>query len=115
MVSFPGIPECSFPVDVILQSSDGVIFGAHSANLEMYSSAFPPAAFGPPTLDDIVLLPEPSEIVSLLLQYMHHHRQPDSSKIPFTVLEGLAEAVEKYVIYSAMEVCKIRMEYVLSL
>lgn len=110
IIIFPlGVSECLLPVDVILQSSDGVKFGSHSKNLEIYSSAFPPTAFGP-TLDEIVHLPESSEVVSLLLQYMHHHRQPDSEEIPFTILEGLAEAVEKYVIYSAMEVCKIRMK-----
>ncbi|KAF9457634.1 hypothetical protein BDZ94DRAFT_1272645 [Collybia nuda] len=107
------ISECLLPIDVILQSSDGVRFAAHSINLEIYSSAFPPAAFGP-TPDEIVHLPESSEVIRLLLRYMHHHRQPDSEVITFDVLEGLAEAVEKYVIYSAMEVCKIKMKEAIS-
>jgi hypothetical protein len=46
---------------------------------------------------------------------MHHQRQPDSSKFQFKVLSGLAEAVEKYMVFSAMarEVCKIRMKSVI--
>jgi hypothetical protein len=48
-------------------------------------------------------------VLSLFLQYVHHHRQPDLSRVPFTTLNELAEAVEKYDVYSATEICKVHM------
>ena len=108
------IADCPLTTDVILRSSDGVEYGAHSTNLEIYSGGFPPATSTKVTADpgDIVQMPETSAVLKLLLHYMHNDRQPDSSKIPFSVLYPLAEAVEKYMVFSAMEVCKIRMQYV---
>ena len=104
------IAECRLTVDIVLKSSDAKLFGAHSANLEMWSSGFPPVSFRNPSGSvDVVPLTEASDVLVLLLQYMHHHRQPDSRKFGFDVLSRLAEAVEKYEIFSAMEVCRIRM------
>ncbi|KAJ7123784.1 hypothetical protein C8R43DRAFT_1135837 [Mycena crocata] len=79
--------NCTLEADVLLRSSDGVLYAAHSKNLELYSDGFPPASFA--GADEI--------------------RQPDSSN--FELLAGLAEAAEKYMVYSesAMEVCKIQM------
>ena len=97
----------------MLKSSDDVLFGAHSTNLEMWSSGFPPASFCDQSGSlDIVPLTEAADVLGLLLQYMHHQRQPDSSKFGFDVLSRLAEAAEKYEIFSAMEVCRIRMRSV---
>ena len=103
--------DCQLPTDVVLESCDGFRFGAHSANLEAYSAGFPLAA-STQFNGEIAQLPERSEVLELLLQYMHNERQPDSSEIPFKVLAPLAEAVEKYMVFSAMEVCKIRMQFV---
>lgn len=50
-----------------------------------------------------------SEALSLFLQYIHHHRQPDLSRLSFKCLSQLAEAVEKYDVYSATEICKVQM------
>jgi len=61
----------------------------------------------------VARLHEKSDIVSLILRYMHNARQPDLSEVPFRILSALAEAVEKYKIYSAMEVCKVHMASVL--
>jgi hypothetical protein len=108
------IVECRLTVDIVLKSSDGILLGAHSANLEMWSSGFPPASFRNPSGSlDLVPLTEASDVLVLLLQYMHHHRQPDSRKFGFDILPRLAEAAEKYEIFSAMEVCRIRMGLVL--
>ncbi|EDR07785.1 uncharacterized protein LACBIDRAFT_294451 [Laccaria bicolor S238N-H82] len=78
-------------------------YGAHSTNLEIYSGGFPPATSTTVT-GEIVEMPEASAVLKLLLHYMHNERQPDSSKITFNVLYPLAEAVEKYMVFSAMEV-----------
>ncbi|KAF9457636.1 hypothetical protein BDZ94DRAFT_1175116, partial [Collybia nuda] len=96
--------------DVILSSSDGVQFGAHLRNLELYSGKFLAHV---PSEDPhhIVTVEENSTVLSLLLQYMHLCPQPDPKTIPFGTLEQLANAVEKYLIYSAMAICKLRMEF----
>jgi len=102
--------DCNLETNVTLQSSDGKLYGAHSKNLELYSDAFPAVGSTTSPVGDVVTMTESSTVVDLLLQYMHHRRQPDSLEISLDVLEELAEAVEKYGIFSAMEVCKLRMK-----
>ncbi|TFK58642.1 hypothetical protein BDN72DRAFT_781806 [Pluteus cervinus] len=101
--------ECNDTVDVVIRSSDGQLHGAHSRNLEMYSGGFPPASLANPDQVNTIELTETSEIITLKLKYVHNQRQPDSRKIGFEVMKELAEAVEKYQIYSAMEVCSLHM------
>lgn len=48
----------------------------------------------------------------LILQLVHLQRWPDLGKISFEALDGLAEATEKYMMFSAMEICKFHMAYV---
>ncbi|KAF7305482.1 hypothetical protein HMN09_00801000 [Mycena chlorophos] len=106
-------PECSQSVDIVLRSSNGVLFGAHAANLAQFAAGFPPAEFVQKEDADgleIVQLDERADVLELLLEYTHPQRQPHSKKWTFSLLAGLAEAVEKYMVYGAMEVCKRRME-----
>ncbi|KAJ7447032.1 hypothetical protein B0H11DRAFT_2083098 [Mycena galericulata] len=116
----PQIPNCqsdgcTLVVDIVLRSSDGVLHAAHSKNLEMYSEGFPPSALASVSRDvetaqpEVVQMTERSDILELLLKYMHLQRQPDLSRRKFDTLAGLAEAAEKYLVYSAMDVCRIRM------
>ncbi|KAJ6632116.1 hypothetical protein B0H10DRAFT_1772137 [Mycena sp. CBHHK59/15] len=107
--------DCTLGVDVALLSSDGVTHGAHSKNLELYSEGFPPASLAAavhklPGDLEIVQVTETSNVIALLLQYVHNQPQPDSTAFSFETLAGLAEAAEKYLVYPAIEVCKIRME-----
>ncbi|KAJ7910252.1 hypothetical protein B0H13DRAFT_611187 [Mycena leptocephala] len=116
----PQIPNCqsdgcTLVVDIVLRSSDGVLHAAHSKNLEMYGEGFPPSALASVSRDvetaqpEVVQMTERSDILELLLKYMHLQRQPDLSRHKFDTLAGLAEAAEKYFVYSAMDVCRIRM------
>lgn len=57
-----------------------------------------------------VPLPERRQPLELLLQYMHHARQPDLENVAFGVLAELSEAAEKYLVYSAMTICHLFME-----
>ncbi|KAJ7307078.1 hypothetical protein DFH08DRAFT_758006 [Mycena albidolilacea] len=106
---------CTLIVDIFLRSSDGVLHAAHSKNLEMYGEGFPPSALvsvsrgGDTAQPEVVQMTEQSDIIELLLKYMHLQRQPDLSRHKFDTLAGLAEAAEKYLVYSAMDVCRIRM------
>jgi hypothetical protein len=43
---------------------------------------------------------------------MYPQPQPDLHTLPFPTLAALAEAVEKYMVYAALTVCRMRMECV---
>ena len=71
----------------------------------MYTEGFPGADV--PVHDEIA---ETATTLELLFQYMCRQRQPDLSRLRPQELAKLAEAAEKYQVYSAMEVCKLRMQ-----
>ncbi|ESK88151.1 hypothetical protein Moror_5572 [Moniliophthora roreri MCA 2997] len=101
------VPSCAHPINLVLRASDGKRFAAHAELLDLYSSCFPPAECvqGIEETD----LSESAEILDMLLRFMHPHPQPDITNLPRPTLEDLAEAVEKYQIYPAMQVCKNEM------
>ncbi|PFH46148.1 hypothetical protein AMATHDRAFT_70475 [Amanita thiersii Skay4041] len=106
------VPECDLPVDVVIKSSDDKFFGTHAVNLAVFSHAFPPASLAssyPASTDDPVCLTETGDVVELLLRCMHNQRQPDLLSPRSKVLIALAEAVEKYLVYPAMEICRLHM------
>jgi len=102
------VENCYLCIDIVLKSSDGALFGAHKRNLEQYSAGFPAAEAT--VFDNIVTLSEKAPVLGPLLHFMHNTRQPDLSKLSFSTLELLAEAIEKYMVFSAMQVCRIYME-----
>jgi len=59
--------------------------------------------------DEVVYLSESSSVLELMFQYMYLQPQPDLREVEWTVMKELAEAVEKYEIYSAIGVCSHRM------
>ncbi|KAF9074201.1 hypothetical protein BDP27DRAFT_223612 [Rhodocollybia butyracea] len=95
--------SCSLPVDVILQSSDGEQFGAHSRNLEMFSDAFPIAGSTIPPDGDIVKLTEKAEILRLMLCFTHNMPSPDLTSLDIQTLFSLGETVKKYGMHYASE------------
>jgi hypothetical protein len=107
-------PVCDPNADLTLQSSDGVLFKVFSKDLEAYSGAFPSTEFIKTRPNEIVFLLEASAVLELLLQYMRRQRQPDIARLDFPLLYALAEAAEKYEVYSATEVCKAYIKCVSS-
>ena len=105
-------PVCDPGADRILRSSDGTLFKVFSRDLKMYSGAFPSPKVTIPGITEILRLPESARVLELLFQFMRRQRQPDIKHMAFGVLASLAEAVEKYEVYSAIEVCKVHMTYV---
>jgi len=61
---------------------------------------------------EVVKLVEPAAVLELLFQYVYPQRHPKLKLVEFEVLNGLAEAAEKYQVYPALEHCKISMECV---
>ncbi|KAF8728410.1 hypothetical protein AX14_006685, partial [Amanita brunnescens Koide BX004] len=52
---------------------------------------------------------ERSEVLVLLFTFMYPERQPNLTKVGFRVLADLAEAAEKFEVYSAMATCYTHM------
>ena len=106
--------NCQLPVDIVLKSSDGCLVGAHHDNLAHFSEAFPTPG-SVKTTDTPVDLSEDGETLRLLMHFMHHHRLPNLAEHAGTLLNkptqliALAEAAEKYLVYSAMGMCNIRI------
>ena len=59
--------------------------------------------------DDLVPLSETADVLELLFQFCYPKRQPSLQSLNFDTLSVLAEAVEKYQIYGALEICNILM------
>jgi len=96
--------------DVTFKSCDNIIFRVCRKNLDTHSEGFgPPDRVTADPEDNPVALPETALVLELLFQYMHPMRQPELKKIPFETLASLSEAVEKYQVFSAMEICKLYM------
>lgn len=79
----------------------------------MNADGFPPATLPQPQDGKPVLpatLSESSNILDLLFQHVYPQAHPQLDKVDFDVLADLAEAAEKYQVYSAMEVCRLLMK-----
>ncbi|KAG5637526.1 hypothetical protein H0H81_004222 [Sphagnurus paluster] len=94
--------------DVTFVSSDEVLFYIHRKNLETNAEGFPSAEFD--TGGEIVPLTETAVTLELLFQFIYPRRHPDLEDTTFEILAPLAEAAEKYQVFSAMTICKIRMK-----
>lgn len=102
--------DCSSTVDIVLQAADGSKFGAHAHNLQLFSGGFPTPDSVIVDITEIVPLPEAASVIRLMLGFMHHGPLPDLESERFETIAKLADAAEKYIIYSAMAVCKPSME-----
>ncbi|KAF5372195.1 hypothetical protein D9758_005046 [Tetrapyrgos nigripes] len=100
--------------DVIVSSSDGVLFHLHKRNLEFCSGGFPPA--NTPTAEgEIVPLSESAATLELLFPFVYPQRHPGLNDMSFSKLLKVAEAAEKYEVYFAMSLCSLKIkEYVSS-
>ncbi|KAJ7933357.1 hypothetical protein B0H13DRAFT_1700891 [Mycena leptocephala] len=104
---------CAPDADITISSPDGVTFKVHRKHLAIHSDIFADAANA--TLpdngsDEVVQLSESSAVLDLLFQYMYCQPQPDLNSVDFPTFAGLAEAAEKYVVYSALSAVAIQMK-----
>ncbi|KAJ7157837.1 hypothetical protein C8R46DRAFT_1113284 [Mycena filopes] len=103
---------CAADADLTISSSDGVLFKVYRRNLEAHSPVFAGAGSStqPENGQDIVELSESSETLELLFQFMYPQPQPNLQVLEFALIAGLAEAAEKYEVYSALTLCRMRMK-----
>ncbi|KAG6839270.1 hypothetical protein C0991_004296, partial [Blastosporella zonata] len=93
--------------DVVFCSSDKTLFRIHTRNLEITSGGFPPADFI--LSDEYIDLTEDSSTLELMFQFVYPRPQPRLEEVTFEALIRLSEAVEKYQVYPAMQVCNLYM------
>ncbi|PPQ65714.1 hypothetical protein CVT26_000330 [Gymnopilus dilepis] len=93
--------------DITIQSSDGVLFKLNRQNLGMNTGAFPGAEIA--TQEEIVYLTEPAKVLEIVFQFVYPRRHPTLGDIDFDTLLRVAEAVEKYEVFAAMNICEIRL------
>ncbi|KAJ3991215.1 hypothetical protein F5050DRAFT_1581778 [Lentinula boryana] len=95
---------CPLTVDVVVQSSNGDRFGAHSKNLEFFTDAFPVTGSTlPPQNGEVVELSESSEIIHFMLAFTHNLPPPNVTSLELGTLLVLGEAMNKYGMYLASE------------
>ncbi|KAJ3510706.1 hypothetical protein NLJ89_g4525 [Agrocybe chaxingu] len=97
--------------DITIQSSNLVIFRLHRKNLETHTGAFPGGDLKMVQArpDEVISLSEKSNVLELLFKFVYPCRQPPLKGLPFDTILALAEAVEKYEVYSAMRLCEVRL------
>lgn len=102
---------CAADSDLTFSSNDKVLFKVHRKNLEMLSEGFAAPAMVTGE-GEVVQLVEPAAVLELLFQYVYPQRHPKLELVEFEIFNGLAEAVEKYQVYPALEHCNSFMRCV---
>ncbi|KAF9495927.1 hypothetical protein BDN71DRAFT_806873 [Pleurotus eryngii] len=109
----PAEEGCRLLVDVNIKCSDGTSYGAHARNLEFHCDSFPLRSFDsdpdPNDLVEEIIVEEDGQTMALLCKFIHRQRQPDLETLDWPQFAKLAAAVEKYGVFAAMEVCKMKM------
>ncbi|RDB20282.1 hypothetical protein Hypma_012716 [Hypsizygus marmoreus] len=94
--------------DIVFRSDDNVLFGIHKIQLQANTSGFATTELH--SKNEIVSLPETSAVLEQLFKFIYPKRRPKlNADLDFVVIDALAEAAEKYEVYSAMEACEVRM------
>ncbi|KAM6504168.1 hypothetical protein JOM56_001111 [Amanita muscaria] len=97
--------------DIHFKSSDNVLFFIHRESLKYSAARFLPVEFKA-IKHEIVPLTETSEVLELLFIFLYQKPLPDVKGLSFEILTHLAEAAEKYQVFSAMMICNMRMTVV---
>ncbi|KAF8877234.1 hypothetical protein CPB84DRAFT_1817608 [Gymnopilus junonius] len=93
--------------DIEIRSADGFVFQLHRILLETATGAFPGSEID--TRGEIVELTEPANILGILFAFLYPKKQSDLAKEDFSVIMAVAEAAEKYEMFSAMTLCSMRL------
>ncbi|KAJ3519375.1 hypothetical protein NMY22_g13236 [Coprinellus aureogranulatus] len=97
--------------DIVFVSSDGVRYGLHSKNLECNTGGFPAITALLKEDGDPVTLEEPSSVLDLLFAFAYPDRLPLLEDMDYGTVIRLAEAAEKYQVYSAIYACRMCLRH----
>ncbi|KAK7041613.1 hypothetical protein VNI00_009203 [Paramarasmius palmivorus] len=103
------VKGCIIPVDIVLETSDGRLLGAHTKNLETFNRAFPPASCVTHNIQEPVKLTENSEMLRLLLKFSHNEDYGNTAKLGLDKVLEFAAVADKYGNSMAMYACKVAM------
>ncbi|KAL1674035.1 hypothetical protein EV122DRAFT_221431 [Schizophyllum commune] len=103
------VEGCQLAVDIEFLSSDGQKIGAHTHNLATYSEGFPKPDDNL-IANDPIALSEDAKTLKILFQFMHLAPQPNVRYLSCSMILAVAEAAEKYGIYSAGPICATSLE-----
>ncbi|KAF9560261.1 hypothetical protein CPC08DRAFT_621536, partial [Agrocybe pediades] len=98
--------------DLVIQSSDGVLFHVNRTNLDRCAEAFPGSDSAPcitSESNDVVHLTETAAVLEILFQFGYPTRHPVLDNLEFKKLLDVAEAAEKYHFYSAAPMCQMAL------
>jgi len=95
--------------DLVIRSSDGVLFRPHKENLEFVSDvAFPFTSTTLHKADKAIDMQEDSKTLETLLHFAYPKLQlPDFAALSFTELIQVERAADKYQMYHGMEICQL--------
>lgn len=93
--------------DVTIEAADGVLFCLHTQNLKITTGAFPGSEFS--TKEEHTRLTENSDVLEIVFAYIYPQRHPNLENMEFALLLRIAEAVEKYEVFPAINLCVVRM------
>ena len=112
LIIFDIVNESAGDTDAVIQSSDGVIFHLHWKYLRMNPRFVRDIAKDSSSNEtqETMALDEPSDVLEILFQFIYPRRHPSLEDTDFETLAAVAEAVEKYQVFSAMNLCALRLE-----
>ena len=106
--------------DIIVESADLTLFKLHRKNLQCYAGAFPlpgttesSASHGSSSALAKITLPEPASVLEVLFDFLYLKVKeyfPCLSNMEFEDFMAIADAVEKYQVFSAKHLCIIRLQ-----
>ncbi|KAK7024338.1 hypothetical protein VNI00_016374 [Paramarasmius palmivorus] len=107
-----GSPPCTLAIDVLFQSSDGKLLGAHKDNIAQSCKNLLRPNSAPRTFPCVVQTDHLKEILELLLQYTHldYHDRINLNTLNLQTLIDLTVAADKYDHQVAFKKCKAQIK-----
>jgi len=98
--------------DLIVQSSDEILFILRQRQITDYAGDFPVQASRYVNGLPAVVLPEPARVLEIVLHFFYPDRRyPVLEDAAFKLVMSVAQAVEKYQVFAARTICVKRLRY----
>lgn len=89
-----------------------MIFQIHSKNLECTCGGFAPHGFAQDNEKELIVLSEDAATLEILFRFVYPREHPELDDIKFDLLLKVAEAAQKYLVFSALNICYVRLRCV---